>query len=104
MPQREIDFGFLFCEVSHFYSMAYREVLEMPIRAFWLMSGNVRRLRAHSDVRSLMVASAAQSPEGIDEVRERLVLEIGEVAKEPPTSVERDEAGFEELRAMAAAT
>jgi hypothetical protein len=102
LPQREIDFGFLFCEVSHFYSMSYREVLKMPVRAFWLMSSNIRRIRAQSDVRSLMVASAAQSPEGIDEIRERLVLEIGEVVKEPPASVERDGAGFEELRAMAA--
>lgn len=74
----------------------------MPIRAFWLMSGNVRRLRAHSDMRSLMVASAAQSTEGVENTQERLILEIGEVAKEPPTSVERDGAGFEELRAMAA--
>lgn len=75
----------------------------MPIRAFWLMSGNVKRVRAYSDVRSLTVAAAAQSADGIEEIRERLVLEIGTVINEPPTVVERDEAGFAELRAMAAA-
>ena len=75
----------------------------MPVRAFWLMSSNIRRVRANEDVRSLMIASAAQSAEGIEDVRERLILEIGTVVTEPPTSVERDEAGFAELRAMAAA-
>ena len=49
-----------------------------------------------------MIASAAQSAEGIEDVRDRLVLEIGEVVKEPHVIVERDDAGFEELRVIAA--
>jgi len=100
-----VDFGFIFCEVSHFYSMSYQEVMAMPIRAFWTMSGNIRRLRASSDLRDLMVVSAAQSADGYKETHERLVLEIGTVyvGDSNPMNVERDEAGFNELKMMAAA-
>lgn len=104
MPEPEIDFGFVFCEVSHFYSMAYREVMEMPIKTFWLMFSNIRRIRAGDDVRHLMTAAAAQSAEGVKELRDKLVLEIGHVASESPViDTQRDEAGFAELKAMAAA-
>lgn len=83
--------------------MSYREVLAMPIRAFWLFSGNIRRLRADSDMRSLMVATAAQSAEGIENHQERLVLELGMVMNDSPVlDVERDEKGFSELKMMAA--
>ena len=103
MPQPEIDFGFVFCEVSHFYSMSYREVMAMPVKAFWLMFSNIRRIRAGDDVRHLMTAAAAQSAEGVKELQERLVLEIGMVSNETPAlDVQRDDAGFAELKAMAA--
>jgi hypothetical protein len=84
--------------------MSYREVLAMPIRAFWLFSGNIRRVRADSDMRALMVATAAQSAEGIEHHQERLVLEIGLVMSNdnPMLDVERDEKGFSELKTMAA--
>lgn len=75
----------------------------MPVNAFWLMSGNIRRIRAGEDIRSLMTAAAAQSGEGIKEMQSRLVLELGEVFKEQPgIHAERDEAGFNELKLMAA--
>lgn len=103
MPEREIDFGFVFCEVSHFYAMSYREVMDMPVRAFWLMFSNIRRIRAGDDVRHLMTAAAAQSSDGVKELQEKLVLEIGVVANEPPViDAQRDEQGFAELKAMAA--
>lgn len=76
----------------------------MPIRAFWLMFSNIRRIRAGDDLRGLMVHSAAQSADGFKECQEKLVLEIGTVVSEPPSfHAERDEQGFEELKAMAAA-
>lgn len=76
----------------------------MPIKAFWLMFSNIRRIRAGEDVRHLMTAAAAQSSDGVKELQEKLVLEIGEVANEPPTiDAKRDEAGFAELKAMAMA-
>lgn len=76
----------------------------MPIRAFWLFSGNIRRVRAENDMRSLMVAAAAQSAEGIENHQERLVLEVGLVMTNdhPALDVERDEKGFSELKMMAA--
>lgn len=77
----------------------------MPIKSFWLMYGNIRRIRAGDDVRQLLTAAASQSPEGVTELRDRLVLEMGEVvvAETPnPLDVQRDEAGFAELKAMAA--
>ena len=81
MPEPEIDFGFVFCEVSHFYGMSYREVMDLPIRAFWLMHGNIRRITAGEDIRTLSVSMAAQSGDGARECHDRLVLEMGEVMR-----------------------
>lgn len=104
MPEREIDFGFVFCEVSHFYAMPYKDLMAIPIKTFWLMSGNIRRIRAGDDLRHLLTASAAQSADGVKEYHERLVIEMGDVMKEPSVAdAERDEVGFAELRQMAAA-
>ena len=75
----------------------------MPVKAFWLMSGNIRRIRAGEDIRRLMTNAAAQSGEGVKELQNRLVLELGEVFSEKAgIHVERDEAGFNELKMIAA--
>lgn len=72
--------------------------------AFWLMSGNIRRVRADSDIRALLVSAASQSSDGVTSLQERLVLEVGNVITQPVVpDAERDEDGFTELRAMAAA-
>lgn len=84
--------------------MAYREVMEMPIMAFWLMSGNIRRVRADSDMRTLLLSAASQSADGVTAFQERLVLEVGTVISQPAAPDEtRDEEGFAELKAMAQA-
>ena len=84
--------------------MPYKDLMAIPIKTFWLMSGNIRRIKAGDDLRNLMTATAAQSAEGIQEYRERLIVDIGEVMKEPSAiDVERDEAGFAELKSMAQA-
>ena len=79
--------------------------MDIPVRAFWLMSGNIRRIKAGDDLRNLMTATAAQSADGIKEYRERLIIDIGEVMKESVVTIEaeRDDVGFAELRSMAAA-
>lgn len=93
----------MFCEVSHFYSMPYRDLMAIPIKTFWLMSGNIRRIRAGDDLRRLMTAAAAQSPDGAQECQERLIIDIGDVIKEPSVAeAARDEIGFAELKLMAA--
>lgn len=102
----ELDFGFLFCRVSHFYSMSYREVMALPINAFWLMCGCINRVQAEFDVRQLAVLESSQSGEGFSEHRKNLVLEIsgGKAPKEMPAQYDetRDQDGFNELKAMAA--
>jgi hypothetical protein len=83
--------------------MPYREVMGLPVKTFWLMSGNIRRIRAGDDMRQLMTATAAQSAEGVGEYRQRLILDIGTVFKDGLIiDAERDEAGFAELKMMAA--
>ena len=77
--------------------------MQLPIMAFWLMSGNIRRVRAGADMRDLAMNLAAQSSEGAKDYHERLVLELGTVTSAPVTlDMERDEEGFEELKALAA--
>jgi hypothetical protein len=83
--------------------MGYFEVMELPIDAFWLMNRNIGRIQATEDVRSLEVAISAQSGEGFKSQRERLIAETGVVFKGAQVyDDERDQAGFEELKALAA--
>lgn len=71
--------------------------------AFWLMSGNIRRVRADSDMRNLLLSAASQSSDGVQQFQERLILEVGTVFSQPAApDEERDEEGFAELKAMAA--
>ena len=92
----------MFCRVLHFYGMNYREVMGLPIRAFWLLNSNVVRLMAERDLRTLQVASSAQQQgEAISHIRENLVIELGEVVvMDPIASAVRDQDGFNELKAM----
>ena len=84
--------------------MSYWDVMKLPIKSFWLMSENVRRIQAENDMRAVSVAANVQSPEGLQEFHEKLVIELGEVSKEPIVpSAERDQEGFNELRILAAA-
>lgn len=88
------------CRVSHFYAMGYREVIEMPIRSFWVFSRNIDRIEAQERIGALEVANHAQSGEGATQLNERLVLVLGEVV-EPDVMVEGlDRAGLDELRGM----
>ena len=61
--------------------MSYREVMELPIRAFWLMSANINRLFAERDMRLLSVTAAVNSTEGMQEKIDILSNEIGKVTR-----------------------
>lgn len=99
-----MDFGFLFCRVLTSYGLGYRELMEVPINAFWLLNSSISRLSAEKDIRALTVASSTQASEMLKQTRENLVVEMGEVAKiSPVISAVRDEQGFQKLKAMAAA-
>ena len=77
----------------------------LPIKTFWLMSGNIENISAQRDMRSLNVATCCQSEEGSTAHRERLVIETGEaVVMEAGAEFmdeQPDKAGIEELRMMA---
>ncbi|MDR9847016.1 hypothetical protein [Herbaspirillum huttiense] len=114
-----MDFGFFFCRVVHFYSMSPFEVMELPLRTFWLLQDNIDRIEAQRDMRSLTVGLHQQSGEAAIALRQRLTVELGSVVKTdmplaataPPEAAmrpevaarytERDEVGFAELKAMA---
>lgn len=86
-----------------FYHLTPEQVLRLRLRLFWLMSQNIDRIDAQKDMRRLTVANASQSVEGAQACRDRLETELGDIVKVPPDQVnaQRDEKGFEELRAMA---
>lgn len=67
------------------------------------MSGNIDRIMAQKDMRSLTVANAAASQEGAKQCRERLIVEAGTIVKaqHPALTATRDEAGFSELKELA---
>lgn len=79
--------------------MKFADVMELPLRTFWSLNRNVDRLRAEQDIRSLQVATAAQTVEdGGDAVKflsEHLRMEIGS-----PIIIEKkfDRSKFEELK------
>lgn len=89
----------------HFYGLSNRELLDLPIRTFWMLNANVDRLSAQQDLRSLSVNLASQSTsnDSVLRLRDALVLELDEPWKSDPLEAVRDENGFERLRAMALA-
>jgi hypothetical protein len=88
------------------YGMGYREVMSMPIRAFWIVSGFVERLQADEAKLNLDVAVSATDPQAAQALMERL----NAAAPEPVTlsghalaqrTAVRDEGGFQTLTPMA---
>ena len=76
----------------------------MPINAFWLLSSQITRLRAETDLRSLNIGAAVQSADGFKQLQEALTEEVGFVMTQQPRAIAhavRDKEGFEQLRAMA---
>jgi len=80
--------------------MTYREVLDLPLRVFWTMSGKIHRIQAEEDMRRLSLLVSANSTEDAAARNEALLDEMGEVSTQPIV-FERDEEGFEELRKLA---
>jgi hypothetical protein len=56
-----IDLGFYFSRVVAHYAVSPRELLQLPLAMFWMLSRNIDRLRAEEDVRSFQVARVAQA-------------------------------------------
>jgi hypothetical protein len=88
------------------YAMSYREVMAMPARAFWTLSGFVERLRADEAITQLEIITKSQDGDTAQDLYERLTKQ----APAPVTftghamatvGAERDESGFAELRSLA---
>ena len=102
----ELDFGFLFCRVMHFYHYSREEVLKLPMKFFWLLNQNIDRITAQGDIRKLQVATCSQDSEATAAYRKQLFLELGDVVKKAKTfdavpNADRDEAGIRELKILA---
>jgi hypothetical protein len=86
------------------YGIGYREVMDMPLRAFWVVSGFVERLIADEGKQTLEIQTSAQHPEAASEMMVRLEesapqpVKLSARAIVEKTSV-RDEAGIAALRA-----
>jgi len=79
--------------------MSDSQVLEMPIRRFWLMLNCISRISAERDMRALTIGSMSQaSPETANEYRQQLVLEVGHVAR---VTQKLDREGLSRLKSMA---
>lgn len=87
------------------YGMGYREVMSMPMRAFWVVSGFVERL--HADEAKLQLEVVASVHDGSAQA---LMERLNTAAPDPVTlsghglaqrTAVRDEAGFQTLKAMA---
>lgn len=85
--------------------MSDADVIQMPIRRFWMMQRNIARIQATEDLRRLHVANAAMDGKAAAKHREQLVLEVGKVMTTvegtPVRNDERDEAGVARLKILA---
>jgi len=71
--------------------------LALPIKRFWLLDKNISRLAAVDRLQSLDLLIASQGKEGYDDMRRRLVHEIGTVTLEAP---KLDRRGLDFLKNM----
>jgi hypothetical protein len=78
--------------------MGYREVLNLPINAFWSFVSNLEKIAATEDLRMIRLMAASQSSDGVKSVSEDLAKSVGEVVKAAKVlDLQRDEIGFKEL-------
>lgn len=54
------------------YSMTFREVMDLPMRVFWFISGNVDRLRFEQATLKMEIECALKSEESTKEMHEQL--------------------------------
>lgn len=98
--------GYLVARLMRVYAQGYQETMQMPIRAFWALSGFVDRLRADEARLTLEINAAAQDGEAAQMLFERLETQAPAPVKYTGAAIvmqgaERDEAGFAELRMLA---
>lgn len=82
-----------------FYGMSHREVLDTPLKTFWVLNAKIDQLRAEEDMRQMRLIQTAnsQSKEAIQGLWRDLQKEVGTPFKEKD---ELDRKGLEELRQL----
>lgn len=83
--------------------MGYREVMDLPMRVFWELSGQVDRLRADEGALAFRIACSAQTPDAAESMGKwfdkvapgPFKLRIDAVNSEP------EQGGIDELRNLA---
>lgn len=95
--------------ISHFYSMSYNEVRDMPLRTFWSFNAQVRRLRAEERlglIEMYLLGGMGTDKAMLDQLRDRLLADLDEPtkaeAKFDPHAVtpEQHNEGIARLRAL----
>lgn len=93
--------GFLFGRVMRFYAMGYEALMQLPLRAFWFLSGSIDRLAAEEDLRALTIASSVQSGEAYKRTHQDLLNRVGTVAKYKDDGVVDHREGIKTLKRLA---
>lgn len=68
-----------------FYGMSFKEVSQLTLKAFWMISNEIVRLQAYEDKRAVEVALAGQGGENAQKVLKNLTETIGEIVKKKQT-------------------
>jgi Asp/Glu/hydantoin racemase len=85
-----------------FYSMGYREVMELPISVFWNISSHIERIRAEEDLRQFRAMANSNGGDGVSEYLDDLNEKVGKVfVFDPTVAAKVDEEGLADLRNMA---
>jgi hypothetical protein len=85
-----------------FYSMAYGEVMGMPIRAFWVIGRNIDRVSSKERLDALHVATASQSSEGYATLTEELQSQMADTVVGDVVVESLDREGLDFLRNLSA--
>jgi hypothetical protein len=102
----ELDLGMLFSRVCFHYGMSYREVMEIPMKTFWMLNRNISRVLAEQDLRAFQLAVSVNSGETATALQAKLLEEFDNpylmdgAGDAPVIDEERDEVGFAQLKMM----
>lgn len=81
------------------------QIMDMPIKRFWMFSESIDRMNSASDIRAVRVAAAVLGQETFKDTLQKLTEAVGEVAvnefnPEEMPNVERDRDATEKLRSL----
>ena len=97
LPVISLDFGYIFCRVVAHYGIGDDQVMNMPLKRFWMFSESADRMNAASDIRALTVAAAVNSSESFEAKRSELVSTVGTIVVK---DFKKDIGSMNRLKAM----